>query len=141
MKHVPYIAPMSLIAVIVILSVFFEHTASTKALLFMHGWYDKIQHFTAGLVCGIFGVWCVTLYDRRKYEHPPLPTRLTLILSAGCAALLIGGLWEVYEHLFQVVLHTEHSYVSLDTILDMICDVTGAIVASTFYYRTEVARE
>ena len=130
MRHTPYIAPMTLITLIVLASVCFELTRSTEVLQVMYGWYDKIQHFTAGIVCGIFGVWCVMLYHCNTGGHP---SQRALTVGAICAALLIGGLWEVYEHLYQYELNSPHSYTSLDTILDMICDTAGAIVTSMFY--------
>ena len=126
MNHVRYLLPMCVVAGIVLIMQALTYTSLTATLPLGQFHYDKIQHFGAGASCGILGCYLLSLLTGIKRN-------LHVILSALGMALAIGVLWEVVEHVWPSINGGSHSYLSLDTRLDIVLDVLGGLLASLFY--------
>lgn len=91
-------------------------------------YYDMILHFLGGFWVGGMCLWGLTKLIAKDF----LTKNLVFVLSAT-GAFLIGILWEYFELFIDAVFVTEEEYV-LDTILDLILDMLGAIAAIWLYY-------
>ncbi len=127
MDHRRYLVPMITLATVVLLMQAFTYTsfAATLSLGQLH--FDKIQHFGAGVSCGILGCYIVSFRADKENNH-------WIVFSAFASALIIGVLWEVCEHLWPELNGGPHEYLSFDTKLDVFFDVTGGVIASLFYW-------
>lgn len=121
---------MIVITAIVLLMQAYTYTANPTMVAFMEYRYDKIQHFGAGAACGIFGCYLYAYaLDLSNRTH----CNREVMLSAIITALVIGVLWEIFEHTFPEVNGGTHSYLTLDTNLDICFDVLGGFIAGMFY--------
>jgi len=87
-------------------------------------WLDNVAHFLAGLAGGFIVIWFFfdsSLFCKRY------PTIFESILSAFTCVLIVGVMWEIFEYVNDLTQSIE-SYV-LDTVHDLIADLSGAIFA------------
>jgi hypothetical protein len=124
----------ALIMVIAVLHV----AAMNYNLYFYLWWFDIVMHFLGGLWCGYFTLYYVSWYETK---HAITWTRSRTWVAAVLATLLVGIGWEVYEYVFGFTFTLKSSY-RLDTILDLVMDTSGAIVAagSVMIYRSRGVR-
>ena len=88
--------------------------------------YDKIVHFTAGMLCGVFGIW---LFHPTGMTHE----KKGAIVFAFIVSILIGVGWEFFE-----VYRDRPDFSFLywaDTTIDVIADVCGGISAALCMHR------
>ncbi len=130
MRHFRYIFPMFVLSLLVGLMQLFALEAQPEVLFRFDGKMDKVQHFLAGSACGIFGVWVFRLCNHRSSESERLEH---IFVAAASAAFVIGFAWEVLEHILPEMNGGAHSYVTLDTQLDLVCDTLGGLTAVLFY--------
>ena len=87
-------------------------------------WFDSFVHLLAGLsgCCG--GFWF--LFDSGIF-YKQSPNVREAIFTALVCMIIAGTLWEVFEYTNDIM-QPEVGYIS-DTILDLIMDATGAVLA------------
>jgi hypothetical protein len=91
-------------------------------------WFDIMMHFLGGLWVGSTAVWYI-YFSGYFYKNNSLTTSKTRIfLVSIISALIVGVLWEVFEFYVGAV---DPDYIA-DTILDLIMDTLGGIVAATY---------
>ncbi len=109
---------------VLLVSIAVLHFAGLKLFLYWTiPWYDILLHFLGGLWVGV-GVICI-LYTSGYAQKKPWLIRLRPFIVFGIV-LVVGLLWEAYEYIFKLT--SSHGYV-FDTILDLIMDLLGGLVA------------
>jgi len=86
-------------------------------------WFDLVMHFLGGLVVGLFLAWLYVFVLKKKPDG-------RLIWASVVGVIIIGSLWEIYE-VFIGINVTHEPYV-WDTTIDIILDITGAIIGSKY---------
>lgn len=95
-------------------------------------WWDILMHSGSALGFGLIGVIVlVYIFGRRKVTtHPSM-----LALFSFAFALAIGALWEIFEFGVDQLFGTNMQKSGLvDTMLDLIVDAGGAVVAAVVGY-------
>lgn len=93
--------------------------------------YDKVLHFLAGIMCGIFGIGMLAAgFWNSECERKTANFRIWVM--AISAALVIGISWEIAQAYFPW-LRDASDYDWYDTIGDVIWDTIGGIAAGLFY--------
>ncbi len=81
-------------------------------------WLDIVQHFLGGVWVGFLALWILPLQGKRRQ-----------ILFCIIAALVIGGVWEIFEFVTGMTAFPDDT---VDTIQDFGMDVLGAVGAVFF---------
>ena len=94
-------------------------TFVVNQLAHIYGWYQALPFFDKWMhvLGGVFAFLLIAAYRRRA-------TALQLLIMA----LLVGLLWEGYEHFIDVLFKTDLIHIP-DSIGDLIADMVGAVVA------------
>lgn len=87
--------------------------------------YDKITHFLGGAMLTVLAAdvirggcaWRNVTFGRRH------------LAIAVAVSLSLGGMWEVYEYLGDVLFHTVRHDGSRDTTFDLVMDAAGSVAA------------
>lgn len=117
---------------IVILVIGILQTIATQFYLYwLFSWFDILMHFLGGFWFGFVAVWFV--YFSGYTKTPRFVSRSSVIIVALVSALGVGLAWEVFEY-FTGLTFTVDKYIA-DTILDIIMDTIGGLVAALFLYR------
>lgn len=95
--------------------------------------YDKVVHFSSGILLSMLGY---NLFIEQKQNKL---TQLWIFIFAFSFAMMLGGVWEICEFSFDSVFgeNAQHWFgfegreVLKDTMIDMICDCSGAIIGGT----------
>ena len=85
-------------------------------------WYDIMMHFLGGVVIGGMAVWMHLRFVRSA------PLR-SIVLTVLASILLIGIGWEMFEYIIDPT-YAQQANIVGDTILDLIMDTIGALVAA-----------
>jgi uncharacterized membrane protein YjdF len=95
-------------------------------------WWDIALHSMSALVLGFVGfLMAYILYTKKLIQAKPF----LVVLFAFCFAVSIGAVWEVYEYLMDNAFDLNMQKEGLsDTMEDLICDCTGALVIATVGY-------
>ncbi len=94
-------------------------------------WWDILLHGISGLALGILGFMIVyALYVEEKIKAMPF----MVALLSFCFAVTLGTIWEIYELAIDQILGLTTQMGLLDTMIDLILDSLGAIVASVSGY-------
>jgi hypothetical protein len=109
-------------------------------------WWDSLLHLIGGIGLGFLGFLILYyFYKTGKFQASPK----VIVLFAFCFALSIGALWEIFEFLVDIFfgsnmqkakgLEVIYGYCNtslgvLDTMLDLILDAIGALIASLAGY-------
>lgn len=116
-----------------------------RSYYYRYEYWDLILHALSGTMIGFLGFSVVDILNREN-EHVNLDP-FFVAFFAFCFAMMLGGVWEVYEFISDGVLGTNMQKFAieggavlqgreavLDTMEDIIVDGIGAIVASTVGY-------
>ncbi len=114
-------------------------------------WWDSLLHFLAGTGLGFIGFLILyVLYKKRKIDA----SAGTIVFLSFCFALSMGALWEIFEFLMDSFYGSDMQFTRkfcpkkgpcgpqlgvIDTMLDLILDSAGALIASLggyFYLKT-----
>lgn len=93
-------------------------------------WYDIVMHFLGGLWIALIALWAYKAFAGEDAESNKG------YLTALIIVVVVGILWEVMEILVGLTL-TQANY-EMDTVLDLIMDVVGAICAARLVFRRTV---
>lgn len=108
-------------------------------------WWDSLLHFFSGIALGLSGFLILyIIYKKGKFNASPK----TIMLFAFCFALALGALWEIFEFGVDVTLGYNmqkarglttsgecDTWLGVrDTMIDLILDSTGALIASLLGY-------
>jgi uncharacterized membrane protein YjdF len=108
-------------------------------------WWDSLLHFFSGVALGFAGFLILyVFYKRRKLNVSPR----TIAIFAFCFALALGVIWEIFEFNIDIFLGynmQEARYFGTlglcdtwlgvkDTMIDLILDAIGALIASISGY-------
>lgn len=103
-------------------------------------WYlpqlDIPMHIMGGASVA-WAVWTLTCYARTVKKLPKLPFWFSVFVAVGTSAL-VGVLWEHYEFLHDVFLHTQEQlaqYGTSDTMKDLADDLIGGFLLSVLVGR------
>lgn len=90
-------------------------------------WYfDMLMHFWGGLCVGFTLMWL--LFNK----NPDLSFKFILKISLG--VLVIGGLWEIFEILFNNII-AQNKFNALDSISDVFFDLSGGLCAILYLWK------
>lgn len=90
--------------------------------------YDKILHFSSGLLLGYVGIVIYDLFFQNKAD---IKGRIVFAIFFSIA---IAGLWEVWEFSCDKVAGMTLQRSLDDTMYDIICGSIGGIITSVLYY-------
>ncbi len=93
-------------------------------------WFDIMMHFLGGLWIGSIVLW---FYYFSGYIKNPIKTKKYIFWISVISVVIVGLGWEVFEFLIDANLR--EGYFG-DTILDLIMDIIGAIVAYWIIIKT-----
>lgn len=95
-------------------------------------WYDAFLHFISATVIGIVGFLIIYIFYATNRLRIP---RFLVILFSFSFAMMIGGMWEIFEFFVDMTFGTNLQVSSLeDTMVDMILNAGGAILVSIIGY-------
>jgi len=99
-----------------------------KGLYLQISWLDKPMHFLGGFFTGLTGVYFLFLFSKQRIPFP------WILFASLLVALLIGGLWEVFEFNSETILKMRlaEKIGSMDTFNDLLFDLMGAFVGAIF---------
>jgi len=101
-------------------------TAMKFYLYWVFDWFDILMHGLGGVVVGFFITALTIRFKAMIKEHLGL---LVFIVLAG--TIFVGLLWESFELVIDLYMKTNiHQPSVSDTILDLIMDGVGALVAA-----------
>lgn len=95
-------------------------------LYWMWWWFDIIVHFFAGVWVALTAFWF--LFIARLVPRLPLSTG-AMVGSLLLVTFFIGISWETFEYSINVFIVPHYA---LDTIVDLIADLVGALAAALF---------
>ena len=101
--------------------------ATEHSLYFTVWWSDIIMHFLGGFWIGLIALW---FYKAFKGENASSKQGYFIALAV---TIVVGMLWELFEILMGVTL-MQANY-EIDTVVDLIMDIVGAVVATHFVFR------
>lgn len=100
-------------------------------------YYDKAVHFFAGYLFAMIGI-CAFYYMKREKKIDPYHDLPTSLVLAGTFSVTIGAVWEIFEFIVDLLFHTDPQRVAdtgvTDTMLDLIADTGGALLAIFFLW-------
>ena len=106
----------------------------------VYEWYlpqlDIPMHIIGGASVA-WAVWALMNYARSEKKLPKLPFWFSVFIAVGAAAL-VGVLWEHYEFLHDVYLHTDEQLAQFgtsDTMKDLADDLLGGFLLSVLIGR------
>ncbi len=106
----------------------------------VYEWYlpqlDIPMHIIGGASVA-WAVWALMNYARSVKKLPKLPFWFSVFIAVGAAAL-VGVLWEHYEFLHDVYLHTDEQLAQFgtsDTMKDLADDLIGGFLLSVLIGR------
>lgn len=93
-------------------------------LYWRYRWLDIPMHFLGGVWLGMLGVWCW------HAVRSDMPSYARVVVVACSTAFMLGCVWEAYEYaVFVWGGSALPSNYAGDTALDLLMDLTGALVA------------
>ena len=102
-------------------------------------WWDILLHGISAVLLGIVGLLLVWILNHNEKIEMSL-NPLFICFFSFSFAVTIGALWEIYEFAIDYFLGANMQKSGLvDTMWDLIIDVTGAFIVSTsayLYYKT-----
>lgn len=94
---------------------------------------DKIEHFFSGIILTFIGVVIYNHINRNENALKINP--FTKVLFCLFFSIAMAGCWEIYEFTMDRLLGLRSQNNSLlDTMLDIICGTSGAIIASIYLH-------
>lgn len=98
----------------------------------MVSWYDTVIHFGSGVLIGFIGYTLISRNSNSKLEY------FWLFIFIVAFAMLAGGVWEIYEFTgdcltgsdMQVTAGFVGQKAVWDTMIDLICDFGGSLIAA-----------
>ena len=96
-------------------------------------WWDTVLHTISGILLGLAGFTLVYVLNREKRSRIFLSPLFIAIFSFGFA-VAIGALWEIVEFSLDTAFGLELQHGLVDTMLDLIVDVLGALFISIIGY-------
>jgi hypothetical protein len=125
LKHKLFIEQFILISVITML-----HYAGLQLYLYWtFWWFDIFMHFLGGLWFGVVSIWFFFFSGFTGRFKSQLTARYIFTVSI-VSVMIIGALWEIFE-IYAGVTRFTIDY-QLDTSIDLIMDMFGAVVASIY---------
>ena len=117
------------IAVLVCIIAALQFTAISFHLYWTFWWYDIILHFLGGIFVGLLILWFrfFSGYFGVHQHTSEVSTFFFIVI----ATLIVGVGWEAFERALGQTWSVEGYYV--DTILDVIFDLIGSVVAFYFF--------
>lgn len=98
--------------------------------------YDKIVHFTSGILSAFIGVYLLTVY--KKYDKKSIVFNAIFILFTSLA---VAALWEIFEFSCDSILGNDAQRVIStgvnDTMLDIIMALLASILVTILYLYEE----
>lgn len=97
----------------------------------VYPWFDILVHIFSGLWVGLVMLWlALSLGEINSMREYMIKSLLIAVISA----LLVGVVWELVENFSQVVFVNASGY-AFDTILDLLNDVIGGLLAFLYFVR------
>jgi len=108
---------------------------------FRFWWLDSVLHLLSGIALGFVGFLIIyILYKTDRFRAEPI----LIAIFAFSFAMSLGGVWEIFEFLMDEFLNTNMQKARdlccgsrvgvIDTMMDLILDAIGAIIASIVGY-------
>lgn len=99
--------------------------------------FDSFMHFLGGAWIALFTLW---LYFFSGIFEPTSRRGLNFLLVSLLSLIIIGVFWEAFELFFGITSTATREYIP-DTVLDLIMDTLGALVACMYAYMKELDQD
>jgi hypothetical protein len=98
-------------------------------------WLDIPMHFLGGFWLGYSALWVYTYsgFFRREDHRDALPSVRYMWFLALLCALVLGGIWEIYEYAMDMFFDRTYQYDVFDTLSDFFFDALGGTVAAFIF--------
>ena len=105
----------------------FHYLALKLFLYWTTDWFDVLMHFLGGFLIGLIMI----AFIKRIHVNEEMPSKKLLFTAVILGVLVIGLTWELWEIFvgFTDVLKDQ-----VDTMIDLVMDLIGGIVATLYYY-------
>ncbi len=113
---------------------YLDHIAQERFYYWLYWWYDIMMHFLGGFLVGSIVLWGIA-----RFYTPQKWTTFGLFTLTALSAATIGLAWEYFEF-FSGALILQRGDIVGDTKLDLVMDVSGALVAWLFVMPTVFKR-
>lgn len=124
-------SPFFRILLLFLVSIGILHALGTQLSWYWHFWWlDIVVHFLGGFFIGGFIIW---LLFRGLNWREYVTQKTKIFFTALFAALIVGGLWEVFE-IFIGATSPSYSYFMSDTFSDFGADIAGALSAFIIFF-------
>lgn len=110
------------------LLVFVHIRALQESWYWQFPWFDTGVHFLGGVFVAFFLLYTLLLIRGRLFYNEAVQTAFVLL-----GTFIIGVLWEVFEHFFNISFDPLESF---DTVLDLLMDTLGAFTVNTMINRS-----
>ncbi len=118
------------LAFVTALLIAFLHISAVNFFLYWsYWWFDIPMHLLGGFFLGLLSLWFLVFYSQKGFAFSQLQTLFVAVLGA----LFVGLVWELFEYSAGITFNSIGSY-PLDTIKDLIMDVTGGYVAYVYCF-------
>jgi len=110
-----------------------------KDFYFRFWWWDILLHSFSAVILGLFGFGIVYFLNKKASDSSLSP--LFVAIFGFSFAVMIGAVWEIFEFFMDLFLgfNMQKSGI-VDTMADLIVNVIGAAVASSWSYLSLKAR-
>ncbi len=92
-------------------------------------WYDILMHFLGGVVVASVYLWVV------RYELPEAFKKYESFFFVFLFSFVVGVLWEAFEYFIGIDREISLPLRQVDTILDLVMDVSGATLSYIAFSR------
>jgi hypothetical protein len=123
---------------IVLITTYADVAGTANGFYDRFGPYDKIVHFSSGAAFAASTYEALRLLDQRGTINYPAMRRA--IIAVAISFAIAGVAWEIYEQLSDSVFNSGRVQSHIDTIVDLITDLSGGIAAVIVLSRRESKR-
>lgn len=124
---------------IVLMTTYADVAGTANGFYDQFGPYDKIVHFSSGAAFAASTYEVLRLLDQRGTINYSAIRRVMVSLAISFA--IAGVTWEIYEQLSDDMFNSGRVQSRVDTIVDLITDLGGGIVAVMVLHRRESNRQ
>jgi hypothetical protein len=99
--------------------------------------FDSVVHFFGGAALSTFFLW---FYFFSDFFNPVKRSLVQFLIVSIVGAMFIGVSWEIFELIFRQTMVQKLDY-AYDTMMDLLMDFLGAMVACFYAYIQEYNRK
>ena len=120
----------AILGLVIVLGVM-QHAAFAEYLYWKYWWFDIVMHFLGGAIVAVLYLWFV------RFVFPVRDARFSGVAFTLLFTFIVGIMWEVFELAIGVDTEFTGQQKLFDTALDLVMDLSGAILAYATFKRIQ----